>query len=171
MLPYLSACCNRFCFACGWGDGDVGFEVLSNGVAVSNQSEASPRPATESKPKKNLKRATSPIIPSPIIRVPYYSILTSTGRGSDIMVPMAIPSFGGMIIAMLTVFVVPVLYCWVEEGKAGWSWICLFTCTEWLLYSEIMMKIYLDSISEWGQHGSDSKNPDSKKWAGSSASS
>ncbi|MCI5140107.1 MAG: efflux RND transporter permease subunit, partial [Candidatus Electrothrix sp. AR1] len=46
-------------------------------------------------------------------------ILTSTGRGSDIMVPMAIPSFGGMIIAMLTVFVVPVLYCWVEEGKAG----------------------------------------------------
>jgi Cu(I)/Ag(I) efflux system membrane protein CusA/SilA len=46
-------------------------------------------------------------------------ILTSTGRGSDIMVPMAIPSFGGMVIAMLTVFVVPVLYCWVEEGKAG----------------------------------------------------
>ena len=46
-------------------------------------------------------------------------ILTSTGRGSDIMVPMAIPSFGGMIIAMLTVFVVPVLYCWVEEGRVG----------------------------------------------------
>ncbi|XCN74155.1 MAG: efflux RND transporter permease subunit [Candidatus Electrothrix aestuarii] len=45
-------------------------------------------------------------------------ILTSTGRGSDIMVPMAIPSFGGMIIAMLTVFVVPVLYCWVEERNS-----------------------------------------------------
>ncbi len=44
-------------------------------------------------------------------------ILTSSGRGSDIMVPMAIPSFGGMIIATLTVFVVPVLYCWVEEIK------------------------------------------------------
>ena len=44
-------------------------------------------------------------------------ILTSTGRGSDIMVPMAIPSFGGMLIALLTVFVVPVLYCWVEEGR------------------------------------------------------
>ncbi len=44
-------------------------------------------------------------------------ILTSSGRGSDIMVPMAIPSFGGMIIALLTVFVVPVLYCWVEEVK------------------------------------------------------
>ncbi len=44
-------------------------------------------------------------------------ILTSGGRGADIMVPMAIPSFGGMIIALLTVFVVPVLYCWVEEFK------------------------------------------------------
>ncbi len=51
------------------------------------------------------------------IRPALIPILTSTGRGSDIMVPMAIPSFGGMIIALLTVFVVPVLYCWVEEGR------------------------------------------------------
>jgi Cu(I)/Ag(I) efflux system membrane protein CusA/SilA len=42
-------------------------------------------------------------------------VLTSTGRGADIMVPMAIPSFGGMVLALLTVFVVPVLYCgWAE---------------------------------------------------------
>ncbi|MEN8141906.1 MAG: efflux RND transporter permease subunit [Thermodesulfobacteriota bacterium] len=46
-------------------------------------------------------------------------ILTSSGRGSDIMVPMAIPSFGGMCIAILTVFVVPVLYCWREEHRLG----------------------------------------------------
>ncbi|MCB0785568.1 MAG: efflux RND transporter permease subunit [Flavobacteriales bacterium] len=38
-------------------------------------------------------------------------VLTSTGRGSDIMVPMAIPSFGGMVVASITIFVVPVLYC------------------------------------------------------------
>ena len=44
-------------------------------------------------------------------------ILTSTGRGADIMVPMAIPSFGGMTIAILTVFVVPTLYCLAEETK------------------------------------------------------
>ena len=44
-------------------------------------------------------------------------VLTSTGKGADIMVPMAIPSFGGMTIAILTVFVVPTLYCWVEEIK------------------------------------------------------
>ena len=46
-------------------------------------------------------------------------VLTSTGRGSDIMVPMAIPSFGGMLIAMLTVFVVPVLYCTIKERRLG----------------------------------------------------
>jgi Cu(I)/Ag(I) efflux system membrane protein CusA/SilA len=44
-------------------------------------------------------------------------VLTSTGRGSDIMVPMAIPSVGGMLIAMMSMFIVPVLYCSVMEWK------------------------------------------------------
>ena len=42
-------------------------------------------------------------------------VLTSTGRGADIMGPMAIPSFGGMLIEVLTMLVVPVLYCLVRE--------------------------------------------------------
>ena len=42
-------------------------------------------------------------------------VLTSTGRGADIMIPMAIPSFGGMLIALITLFVVPVLYCLIQE--------------------------------------------------------
>ncbi|MHC4444987.1 MAG: efflux RND transporter permease subunit [Planctomycetota bacterium] len=48
-------------------------------------------------------------------------ILTSTGRGSDIMVPMAIPSVGGMFIEVITMLVVPVLYCAIKEiqYKAG----------------------------------------------------
>jgi len=44
-------------------------------------------------------------------------VFTSTGRGSDIMVPMAIPSFGGMTIEILTMLIVPVLYCWIKEMK------------------------------------------------------
>jgi Cu(I)/Ag(I) efflux system membrane protein CusA/SilA len=44
-------------------------------------------------------------------------VLTSTGRGSDIMVPMAIPSFGGMLIAIMTMLVVPVLYCSIKEWR------------------------------------------------------
>lgn len=42
-------------------------------------------------------------------------VLTSTGRGSDIMVPMAIPVFGGMTIQILTILVVPVLYSFTKE--------------------------------------------------------
>jgi len=48
-------------------------------------------------------------------------VLTSTGRGSDVMVPMAIPSFGGMTVVLITVFVVPTLYCFVEELKLGFK--------------------------------------------------
>ena len=44
-------------------------------------------------------------------------VLTSTGRGSDIMIPMAIPSVGGMAFVVLTMFTVPVLFCLVEEIK------------------------------------------------------
>ncbi len=47
-------------------------------------------------------------------------VLTSRGRGSDIMVPMALPTFGGMIAVLLSVFAVPILYCIVKEwsGRA-----------------------------------------------------
>ena len=44
-------------------------------------------------------------------------VLTSTGKGSDIMVPMAIPLFGGMTIEVLTMFVVPVLYSMWQESR------------------------------------------------------
>jgi Cu(I)/Ag(I) efflux system membrane protein CusA/SilA len=44
-------------------------------------------------------------------------ILTSTGRGSDVMVPMAIPSFGGMFFVTLNTLVVPVLYAWAAEKR------------------------------------------------------
>ena len=46
-----------------------------------------------------------------------FPVLTSTGKGSDIMVPMAIPLFGGMTIEVLTMFVVPVLYSMWQEAK------------------------------------------------------
>ncbi len=42
-------------------------------------------------------------------------VLTSVGRGSDVMVPMAIPSFGGMLVVLISIFIVPVLYCAVKE--------------------------------------------------------
>jgi len=44
-------------------------------------------------------------------------VITSQGRGSDVMVPMALPSVGGMAIELLTLFVVPVLHCALEEWR------------------------------------------------------
>ena len=48
-------------------------------------------------------------------------ILTSTGRGADIMVPMAIPSFGGMTLQIITMFTVPVLFCIWKEIQFKWN--------------------------------------------------
>ncbi len=48
-------------------------------------------------------------------------VLTSSGRGADIMVPMAIPSFGGMMAVVLTIQLVPVLYSAIEEWKLRWA--------------------------------------------------
>ena len=44
-------------------------------------------------------------------------VLTSQGKGADVMAPMAIPCFGGMAIDMITIFVAPTIYCWVKEIK------------------------------------------------------
>lgn len=44
-------------------------------------------------------------------------VLTSSGRGSDIMIPMAIPAFGGMTVALISLFIVPVLYGKYQEFK------------------------------------------------------
>jgi Cu(I)/Ag(I) efflux system membrane protein CusA/SilA len=44
-------------------------------------------------------------------------ILTATGRGADIMIPMAIPSFGGMLIELTIIFQAPILYCMWKERQ------------------------------------------------------
>jgi Cu(I)/Ag(I) efflux system membrane protein CusA/SilA len=44
-------------------------------------------------------------------------ILTSPGKGSEIMIPMAIPIFGGMFVQTLTLLLVPLLYAiWKENS-------------------------------------------------------
>lgn len=42
-------------------------------------------------------------------------IVTSTGKGSSIMLPMAIPCLGGMLMVVISLFVVPLLFCWEKE--------------------------------------------------------
>ena len=62
-----------------------------------------------------LKRIKPAIITSATTIIALLPVLTSTGRGADIMIPMAIPAFGGMIVASITYFITPVLYSMREE--------------------------------------------------------
>jgi Cu(I)/Ag(I) efflux system membrane protein CusA/SilA len=64
-----------------------------------------------------LKRVRPAMMTTSTTIIAFLPVLTSTGKGSDIMVPMAIPIFGGMSIAILTIFVVPVLYSMWKENS------------------------------------------------------
>ena len=44
-------------------------------------------------------------------------IFLTEGRGSDVMRPMAVPSIGGMVVAAITWFVVPMAYSAIEERR------------------------------------------------------
>jgi len=45
-------------------------------------------------------------------------VFWATGRGADVMKPIALPSLGGMAVSVVTMFIVPCLFCAVEE----WKW-------------------------------------------------
>ncbi len=63
------------------------------------------------------KRVRPAMMTAAVAIIALLPVLSSTGKGSDIMVPMAIPSFGGMLIQVITMFVVPVLYAMWQESK------------------------------------------------------
>lgn len=63
-----------------------------------------------------MKRVRPAIMTTAVAVIALLPVLTSTGKGADIMVPMAIPAFGGMIIQVMTVFVVPLLQSIWREG-------------------------------------------------------
>lgn len=64
--------------------------------------------------KRRIRPAVMTTVTTLIALLP---VLTSTGKGADIMIPMAIPAFGGMLVASVTYFFVPVLYSLIEEIK------------------------------------------------------
>jgi Cu(I)/Ag(I) efflux system membrane protein CusA/SilA len=64
-----------------------------------------------------LKRVRPAVMTTATALIALLPVLTSTGKGADIMIPMAIPTFGGMLIQSMTMFVVPVLQCWWRENS------------------------------------------------------
>jgi Cu(I)/Ag(I) efflux system membrane protein CusA/SilA len=65
----------------------------------------------------SLKRVRPCLMTTATTLLALLPVLTSTGRGSDIMIPMAIPSFGGMAVEVVTMLVVPVLFCALRERE------------------------------------------------------
>jgi len=63
-----------------------------------------------------LKRVRPAMMTTAVAVIALLPVLTSTGKGADIMVPMAIPTFGGMIIQVMTIFVVPLFQAMWREG-------------------------------------------------------
>lgn len=62
------------------------------------------------------KRVLPAMMTTAVTIIALYPVLTSTGKGSDIMVPMAIPIVGGMAIQIMTIFVVPILQAFWREA-------------------------------------------------------
>ncbi|MCP4568077.1 MAG: efflux RND transporter permease subunit [FCB group bacterium] len=83
-------------------------------IADKPDTVAAVREAVVKAGKRRIRPALMTVATTILALIP---ILTSTGRGADIMVPMAIPSFGGMTVVLITVFVVPVLYCALAERR------------------------------------------------------
>ncbi len=63
----------------------------------------------------SLKRVRPAIMTTATTLLALLPVLTSSGKGSDIMIPMAIPAFGGMTVAIITMFIVPVLFSSYRE--------------------------------------------------------
>ena len=63
-----------------------------------------------------LKRVRPAMMTTAVAVIALLPVLTSTGKGADIMIPMAIPTFGGMIIQVMTVFVVPLFQSMWREN-------------------------------------------------------
>lgn len=63
------------------------------------------------------KRVRPAMMTTAVAVIALLPVLTSTGKGADIMIPMAIPTFGGMIIQVMTIFVVPLFQAiWRERA-------------------------------------------------------
>ena len=63
------------------------------------------------------RRVRPAIMTTAVAVIALLPVLSSTGKGADIMVPMAIPVFGGMVIQVMTIFVVPLLQSIWRENQ------------------------------------------------------
>jgi len=83
------------------------------------------KPATVSEVREAVilagkKRVRPAMMTTAVAVIALLPVLSSTGKGADIMVPMAIPMFGGMILQVMTIFVVPLFQAiWRESAVSN----------------------------------------------------
>lgn len=63
------------------------------------------------------KRIRPAMMTTAVAVIALLPVLSSKGKGAEIMIPMAIPTFGGMIIQVMTVFVVPLFQAIWRESE------------------------------------------------------
>jgi len=73
------------------------------------------REIREATVEAGIKRIRPALMTSATAILALIPVLTSQGRGADVMVPMALPIVGGMFLDLITVFVVPTIYCLEKE--------------------------------------------------------
>ncbi len=108
----------------------VGFLALfgiatDDGVLISaclDQTFAKKKPTTVEEIRQatieaGRRRAAPALITSATTVIALIPVLAATGRGSEIMAPMAIPTFGGMTVVAISMFVTPCLYSLLKELK------------------------------------------------------
>jgi len=93
---------------------------LMMGTFISNAfKKEDDTPAFTKIVKASMKRVRACLMTSATTILALLPILSSSGRGSDIMIPMAIPSFGGMFVVLISLFSVPVLFSFIYSSDKG----------------------------------------------------
>lgn len=64
-----------------------------------------------------MKRVRPCLVTSATTIIALLPVITASGRGADIMIPMAIPTIGGLFCVGLSMFLVPVFWSWREEQR------------------------------------------------------
>lgn len=64
-----------------------------------------------------MKRVRPCVLTSATTILALLPVLSATGRGADLMLPLAIPTVGGLSLVMISMFIVPVLWSWREEMR------------------------------------------------------
>jgi len=97
---------------------DDGVLMATYITQLRNQHKPRTRPEVRALVRKAVEMRIRPAVMTTVTTlVALVPVLLASGRGSDLARPMALPVFGGMLIELATIMVVPVVYSWwLERG-------------------------------------------------------